>query len=304
MRVLRSPALHFLVLGACLFALTRAGSGPARPPLELDAKRVAALRADWVATSGVAPDARETTALVDAAIDDELLLREAYARGFAESDPVVRARLARNVRFLGEGEPDAGDGQLADDARALGLERGDLVVRRRLIERMRAELEAEAVPPTEAEIRRRLARYPEVRAADRVRIAHVFEARRADGSQRDALLRRITVARMTQRIGEPTLPSVVLAPRSERELAAEFGDGFARAVFALPVGVWSDPLESAYGEHLVFVKERIRGAPQSRAILRRRVEAELRDERARAALRAGLARLRARQPIHVAELAP
>jgi hypothetical protein len=286
-----------------LFALSRVW--PERvEPLVLEPARVEAVAAEWQATNGAPPDARETAALVEAAIDEELLLREAYARGLDRDDPVVRARLARNARFLGEGEPGAGDAELAQAVRSLGLERGDLVVRRRLVERMRAALEAEATPPTEAEIRARLARYPAVRAPDRVRLAHSFEARREDGSQPGALRELIWIARTVQRVGEPTLPGVELEPRSERELAAEFGAEFARAVFALPVGRWSDPLESAYGEHLVFVKERIRGAPQTWAVLRPRVEAELREERARAALRAGLARLRARQPIRVAERAP
>jgi hypothetical protein len=135
-RPLRSPALHFLVSGACLFALARAWPTPVEP-LVLDRPRVEALAAEWTAANGAAPDAREAAALVEAAIDG-LLLREAYARGLAGA--IGGARLARNARFLGER---AGAGGAGSPERAsLCLERGDLVVRRRLVERMRAALEA------------------------------------------------------------------------------------------------------------------------------------------------------------------
>ena len=55
-----------------------------------------ALRAGWIARTGTAPDDEVLAALIEAEIDDEILLREARKRGFESGDPVVRARLARS----------------------------------------------------------------------------------------------------------------------------------------------------------------------------------------------------------------
>jgi peptidyl-prolyl cis-trans isomerase C len=306
-RLLRSPTLHFLALGACLLALTRARAGLEVEPLVLDAARVREIHAAYARETGAGPDARAARALVEAAIDEELLLREARARGFAETDPVVRARLARNARFLGEGAATAGDAELAAGVRALGLEDGDLVVRRRLVARMRAELEAEAAPPTLAEVEARWARDRErFRSADRVRLAHVFAARASDAEHVARELARDGAEPSAAAFarGEPFLLGHELAPRSQAELARELGLGFARAVFALPVNEWSGPISSSYGAHAVFVRERLPRALRSFDEARGRIESELGEERAAAALAAGLARLRARQPIRVAEIAP
>ncbi|HJQ84838.1 MAG TPA: peptidyl-prolyl cis-trans isomerase, partial [Candidatus Binatia bacterium] len=70
-RLARMPALHFVLLGAALFALR--ASGTAVPARTLDAAEVARLRDGWRAAHGRAPDAAEEVAL----LDDEVLYREA-----------------------------------------------------------------------------------------------------------------------------------------------------------------------------------------------------------------------------------
>src|SRR4030095_6637824 len=71
-------------------------------------------------------------ALVDAQIDDEVLFREALARGF-DHDRVVGARLVRLGRFLGLAA-NGDDAHVEREARALGLHRSDAVIRPPLIE--------------------------------------------------------------------------------------------------------------------------------------------------------------------------
>jgi len=318
-RLLAAPALHFLVLGALCFAAGRwllpreAGEARERAPIELGAARIGALRAGWVARTGLAPDVTALGALVEAEIDEEILLAEARARGFAAADPVVRARLARNLGFIaGEDERDAraGEAGRVDAALALGLAPGDLVVRRRLIERMRAELVARnTTPPSDAEIAARFARDPERFARPaRVRLSHVFLARDRHGAKltQDA-------ARLFERIetegldaagaiarGDAFLAGHAFPPRTQRDLARVFGDAFAREVFALEPGRFSAPIASSYGLHLVLVHERVPSTAATLAEARAELSSELAREHEARALRFALAALRARYEIRVA----
>ncbi|MEX2207851.1 MAG: peptidylprolyl isomerase [Myxococcota bacterium] len=320
-RALAGPALHFLILGALLVAGDRLvlrdtrelSSG--RPTIAIERARIEALRAGWLARTGESPDAAALRALVEAEIDDELLLHEAWARGLAARDPVVRARLARNVGFLhGEDEraARAGDARSVNEALALGLERSDLVVRRRLIERMRAEFEAGAgAQPSQAEIEARFSRdASRLAGAKRVRLSHVFLSRDRHGVAlaAEAVRLRRQIAREGLALeaaiesGDAFLLGHAFAASTRAELERVFGASFARAVFALEPGRFSEPIASGYGLHLVVVHERLAGASPTLASERARIEAELAREREGSALRLALDGLRVRYEIRVAEL--
>ena len=98
--------------------------------------------------------------------DEELLYREARALGLQRSDPLVRRRLVGDMRFAGA-EPAASDAALFADALALGLDERDLVVRRRLVQRLVLDLSAQARrrEPSESELADYLALHAERFAA-------------------------------------------------------------------------------------------------------------------------------------------
>jgi hypothetical protein len=318
-RLLRTPVLHFLVSGALLFAAVRAVGAvgaqwrdPSRPAIEIGSERVEALRADWLARTGEPPGESTLRALVQAEIDDEILIAEARARGLEASDPVVRARLARGVGFIAaedERAAIAGDARRVENALALGLARGDLVVRRRLIERMRAELsERDEAPVPEAEIATRFARDSARFARPaRVALSHVFLARDRHGAALadDAARLRARIsaegldAEHAIALGDAFLSGHSLPLRSESDLARELGGDFAHAAFALEPGRWSAPIASCYGLHLVFVREHTPAAPATLASARAQLRGELATEHAAAALRRSLDALRARYEVRV-----
>ena len=319
-RLIARPGVHFLLLGALLVAADRwllrdaPADEPARGAIEIDRARIEELRADWIARTGEPPDAQAERTLIEAEIDDEILLREARLRGFEVGDPVVRARLARNVGFIrGEDERQAraGDARRVGDALAFGLAQSDLVVRRRSIERMRAELAAsESAPPSADEIASRFARERDMRpGSPRVRISHAFLSRDRRGAalEADALRLRRQVesdalasdAAVTR--GDAFLLGHAFPPRTQAELARAFGVAFAREVFALEPGGVSEPIASSYGLHLVFVHERSEAAPMTLDAERARIASDLVREREAAALRFALDALRARYEIRVGE---
>src|SRR5438552_4406376 len=191
-RVLRAPLLHFLVIGALLLGL-RTWREPAAAPrarIVIGAADRARLRETWTEEHGAPPSGAAEEALVRDAIDEEVLYREAIARGFDRADAAVRERLVRLAGFVGE-ETGAAPGALEREARRLGLERSDLVVRRHLVDMMRlaaAWLGPDDVP-READLETYLAHHPDEFATPaRIRLTHVYlnEQRRGPTATTDA----------------------------------------------------------------------------------------------------------------------
>jgi len=95
------------------------------------------------------------------------------------------------------------------------------------------------------------------------------------------------------RIGDPFLHGAEQPPQSRDELAGRFGADFADGVFAAPPGEWSGPIPSAYGVHLVLVREREPARALGFEEVRDPVRLAVIAERRAAALERGLRALRA-----------
>lgn len=270
-----APLLRFAVGGALLFALFGdASPGPA------------------AVSSGPAAVPPGPAAAPAAASDDELLFRAAIARGDHERDPIVRRRLARNLRFaLGDGDRD--EDALVREAIAMGMHRSDRVVRRRLVQKMELDVaaRARAEEPSEAELRAFLEAHAE-RFTEPARVRgsqHFFDERARAASA----LARLRTDPDTVPEGDALPLPRTLPWLSEAELAARFGPDFARRVMALPIGRWSGPVASAYGLHLVRVDARQPARRSPLEVVRGEVREALLAERAARALARELAALRA-----------
>lgn len=114
-RWFRSPILHFFAVGAVLFGATwlRApedGGAPGAPdggaPIAISSELDAALRAERRSTLGREPTDTEMASARDRALESELFVREARALGLDRSDPIVRRRLIQMMQALGEAVPE------------------------------------------------------------------------------------------------------------------------------------------------------------------------------------------------------
>lgn len=298
-RAATTPALHFLLLGAALLAGDRwLRMGPAVAPeavsrtITISRAEREQLRADWAQQWGRPPSEAEERALVRQAVDDEVLLREAIARGLDRDDRVVRTRLAQLAEFVGA-EGDTND--LVTEARRLGLDQSDLVVRRYLVQTMRlvASRPTPDDAPTEAEVRAWYEAHRErFRQPPRVGLVHVYFSRdrrgaslAEDAARALARLRREGLEPgAAARLGDPFIRGAEMPSSTPEELARAFGPGFAEAVGAAPEGEWSGPFESAYGLHLVWVRARQPSAVPPLAAVRNRVVHGLLQERREARL--------------------
>ena len=309
---LRLPLVHFLALGALLFlasdlfAARRAG-----PPddglfaIVLDPERIETRVQQFRQQARRAPSASEREGLIDAAIEEEILFREANRRGLAERDGGVRTRMIQKMLFL-DGAADLEDApELLRRAEALGLQEGDIVVRRILVQKMRllAGSLREDEHPTDEEIAAEYAaRLEDFRRPERRDLRHVFFSLDDRGTQaaRDAAaeLQRIEREAIAPadalEIGDPFPLGHDWARRTETDLGRTLGETFAKKAFAQPEGRWSAPIESAYGFHLVLTEgiepgevpplEAVRDPIRSRlarARSARKLDAALADWRAR-----------------------
>ena len=318
MSLLRSPLIHFLALGVLLFAAqsawtTRLGSESAsRPTIEISPERLATLETEFIAQAGHQPTRADRARLLQQEIDDEILLAEARALGLHERDGGVQTRLIQKMLFL-DGEARLEDAPaLLERARALELDRGDIVVRRILIQKMKLLGSAlrQDERPNVAAIEARYAEQRDVlREPDRADLVHVFFSsdERGESARPQALdvRQKILGASIDPEkaiaFGDPFPLGHRLGQRAERDLVRSFGAGFGPAVRAIPTGTWSEPIESAYGVHLVFVASRTPGRIPPLIDVEDQIRRTLEHERQQAKFAAFQQSLRARYDVAMPE---
>jgi len=152
---------------------------------------------------------------------------------------------------------------------ALGLDRDDTVIRRRLKQKLEfvAEAAGIATEPTDDDLRAFLEQRGDAYRTDaRVSFVHVFLSaeRRGNAVAQDAApvlaaLQSGNEAVDPTALGDPTMLERQFEDVPLRDIAAQFGEEFADRVAGLPVGQWQGPIESSYGMHLVLLGARTDG---------------------------------------------
>jgi len=257
-RWLKEPLVHFMAGGGLLFA-AYAWLNPVLPDVRPAARqvRVGAGEVRWLTETWVRRWQREPTVdelrvLVTNLLKEELLSREARELGLDEGDTIVRRRLAQKLEFL-----------VQDTARL--------------------------TEPTEEELRRFYDAAPELyRTEPRISFIQVYfsRERRRDPAQdaRHALatLRRAPTAD-TGDLGDRLLVEGELRDADRQTVASAFGPDFASAVFELQPGAWRGPIESGYGLHLVRVSSMNPGRPRPLTEMRAQVVERWREQKQREA---------------------
>ncbi len=315
-RVARAPSLHFIVLGALLFAVSQSAPShdrtgqPVRPLVVFTAADMERIRRDWTEEYGIPPNPAQEERLIEDAIDEEILHREALAIGLQHDAPVIRQRLVQLARFLEESPNEEADDALEREARALGLDRTDIVIRRYLVQSMRL-LAKKARPsdlPTERDLEAYFAAHrDEYIQPERIRMTHVYLSRERRGpAVADDATRLLETLRGTATNpgraasrGEPFVRGADIGPVPHADLDRIFGPGFSAAIATAEPQSWVGPVPSAYGFHLVWIHERLqRGAPPLDAVRNRVVHRYLRERREER-LQERLRELRARYDVRI-----
>ncbi|CAK0778760.1 PPIC-type PPIASE domain-containing protein [Gammaproteobacteria bacterium] len=312
--VLRHPLLHFLIIGAVLFALGRqtpdsqAVVADHREPLVVSAEEIRAMRAEFQGRWGRAPSARELRALIDQAIDEEVLYREARRLALDYQDASVRRRLLEKMRLLSD-RPASSLDELLQEATRLGLDQ-DVIIRRLLVEKMRIVLEQDVQnePIQEHAIREYIERHREafVQPAT-VSFSHLFlSANRSEAlaslssSMREPLKPLTSPEALPLGLSDAFPLGLYLRGYSKPRVEARFGKAFAEQIFALPTGVWSDPIASLFGVHFVWIHEQTPESSIPESLAREQALRALLRQNAEQRRSQGMARLRALYGIRIA----
>ncbi len=244
MRILKEPLFQFLILGAVLFgaySLFGESEGEAPERIVVSAAQIANLEQGFARTWQRPPTEQELQGLIQDHIREVVYYRE---------------------------------------AKLLELDRDDIVIRRRLRQKM--EFFAEdmaAAEPSDAELGAYLAAHPEqFRSEDSVTFRQVFlSASRGDSLHGDTqqIGAQLASARGGDVVpGDTFLLGESFYGMSRSEAERTFGEQFAARLFALEPGSWQGPIASGYGLHFVFIDERTSGSLPPLDAVRPAVERE------------------------------
>ena len=218
-RWLKEPLLHFFVLGGVLFSAygwLHRGEGDEARVVRMTSAEVTWLQETWARQWQRQPSEEELRGLVADYLKEELLSREAKDMGLDENDTIVRRRLAQKMAFL-----------VQDTARL--------------------------AEPGDDELRRLYGSEPDrYESPARVSFTQIyFKTKAAAKKGLDEL-----VSRRIDELGDRTLLERDYTGADEQTVTSLFGIEFAQKVFGLEPGQWQGPLESGYGFHLVRVSNR------------------------------------------------
>jgi hypothetical protein len=247
-RILREPLLHFLLLGTVIFAaygfVSKRGSNEPGK-IVISEGQIAALAEGFARTWRRPPTRDELQGLIKDRVQEEVYCREAMAMGLDKDDTIIRRRLRQKMEFV------------TDDVAALA-EPSD--------EELSAYLKAHA---DTFRVQRQFTfsqvyLNPERHGENLVR----------DTAQLLAQLQRAGDKADVSELGDSFLLEHRFQTLSVSEVTKQFGEKFAAKLGELPPNQWQGPIESGYGVHLVWISEHTEGRMPALAEVRDAVRRE------------------------------
>lgn len=224
MRLLREPLLQFFVVGGLFFLLFAVGDSSDNPSsnlISVTPERIDKLAAQFSAAWNRTPTEDELENIIDGYIREEVYYRDALALGLDQNDTVIRQRLRQKMEFL----TDTGAS---------------------LMEPTPDELQA-YFTANENDYQRR----PQL-AIEQVFLGQVPSEQDTD---RALALLRASPNMSVGDIGERSLLPAQLRLTRAEGINSVFGEGFFSQIADFPLDMWSGPVVSSYGTHLVRVTD-------------------------------------------------
>ena len=235
-RWLREPLVQFLAIGLVLFVLDAswnrgAGRSERSHEVVLTGSEALQLQSTFAAQWRRPPSPEEMQSLVENAVRQEILFREALELGLDRDDIIIKRRLAQKMQFLTE-DVALSHVPTAEELKVWYRGNGDRF----------------ALPSRFAF--RHLYFSPDRRG---VRVQH--DARSALAR----LARAHEGSSAASGLGDPFMFQDQYADQTPTDLVRDFGPNFAAELSKVPPGSWQGPIESGYGWHLVFVSSVVPG---------------------------------------------
>jgi len=252
MKFFKEPLVHFVLIGAALFAAFQVpwGRDEADPNrIVVTAGQVEALAANFSRTWMRPPTPQELTHIVSEHVRNEVFYREALA---------------------------------------LGLDKDDLLIRRRLRQKLEFILEdvASQVDPSDEDLAAFMAENPETfRQNPKLSFRQVYlssDKRQDIPADAKEMLVQLKAGEDPDQLGDRSMLDSTFELLGQDGIERRFGTEFARQVVTLPVDEWSGPVVSGYGGHLVLVSERVDGRMPELEEVREAVVLEWRNQKRKA----------------------
>ena len=254
-KLMREPLVHFLLMGAAIFAayslMAKGSSGEPRK-IVVTQGQLASMREAYIRTWQRPPTREEWEGLIRDRVREDVYVREALALGLDKDDTIIRRRLRQKMEFV------------SDDIAA-------------------------QTQPTDDALNAYLQAHP-----DKFRVEQQFTFRQLylnPGKHGEHLARDTAqlLAKLNQAggdtgfaaVGDPFMLDNNFTAVPASEVTKQFGDTFTAKLGEISPGQWQGPVESGYGVHLVFVEERKEGRMPELAEVREQVVREWADARRR-----------------------
>ena len=229
----KEPLVHFILAGFVLFLLfefTGKKEGVDEKNIHVTAAQIDLMLNHWVRQLGRPPSQEELQGLIDDHIREEILMQEAYAMGLDKDDIIIRRRLAQKMEFIS----------------------GDMLT---------------VAEPTEEEIESFYNENKETyKEPGMVSFLQIFfnvdkrtpeEAKRMALNVKKELEERENEAVDITQFGDPTMIRPEFRKLSADLIVREFGESeISEMLLEIPVNQWVGPVTSNFGLHLVYLTER------------------------------------------------
>jgi PPIC-type PPIASE domain len=251
--LVREPLLQFLLLGAILFGLSgmlgKKTEAEAPAKIVVSVARAAALADGFTRTWRRPPTEQELQGLVEDYIREEVFYREGKAAGLDRDDVIIRRRVRQKMEFLAE--------------------------------------DMAGAEPSEEQLAAYLQSHPErFTTPASWTFHHVFlsATRRSSEIENDAkeLAKQLAHAGAPEgpaELGDPFLLCDEFRSVSHGDVARTFGENFAKQISTVEHGRWQGPIPSGFGLHFVFVSGRLADSLPPLASVRQAVHKEWLNER-------------------------
>lgn len=225
----KEPLFHFLLMGSALFLLfhlVAGGSEDENAQIVISEGRVQALMQSFGKVRQRPPSQEELDNLVQSYIREEVLYREALAMGLEKDDLIVRRRLTQKIAFLSED--------------MIALDEPDDAV----LEAYLRENEERFRLQARYSFRQVYLNAGKRRATLDTDIKEVLKTLRAQEPEDEV-------------VGDSLMVKNSFTHASASDVARVLGERFVAGLDELTVGSWQGPVPSGFGVHLVYLSERI-----------------------------------------------
>lgn len=233
---LREPLLHFLIIGLAIFGVY---SHTNRGRVGIESSKQIAISLDNLRTMEMyfesqwhrPPTPQEFQAMVEDKVREEVLYREGLALGLDKDDTIVKRRMAQKMQFLAEDVAAAHEPSTTELKAWFDNNKDKFVL------------------------------------PSRYSFRHLYFSpdKRGKSAQEDATKALVKIAgqpedsKLAASLGDQFMFQDYYGDRAPSAIAKEFGPPFAVALEKIKAGSWQGPIESGYGWHLVFVDTVIPG---------------------------------------------